>query len=151
MVKVHQIEQYILSEPKWTSWEKSLLKANHPKARLEFAILHIDKTQLFWENVLWTNETIMDVFTKVHELCIQRPKLIHTDKNILWNMEEAQFWSGAAFLHLSVGSGYDEMLRLSRHFGQKSTTLSENLVSVAGHGPSNRTTAQTQLQTPKND
>lgn len=28
-------------------------------------------------------------------------------KNILWNMEEAQFWSGAAFLHLSVGSGHN--------------------------------------------
>src|SRR4029434_5360127 len=36
-----------------------LLKANHEKARLEFAKMHIDKPQGFWENVLWTDETTL--------------------------------------------------------------------------------------------
>ena len=32
-----------------------LLKTDHKKARLEFAKLHLDKPQSFWENVLWTD------------------------------------------------------------------------------------------------
>ena len=38
-----------------------LLKANHIKARLEFAKMHIDKPQGFWENVLWTDETKLEL------------------------------------------------------------------------------------------
>ena len=36
-----------------------LLKEEHKKARLEFAKMHIDKPQCFWENVLWTDESKM--------------------------------------------------------------------------------------------
>ncbi len=32
------------------------MKENHKKARLEFAKMHIDKPQSFWENVTGTNE-----------------------------------------------------------------------------------------------
>ena len=38
-----------------------LLKANHIKARLEFAKMHIDKPQGFWENALWTDETKLEL------------------------------------------------------------------------------------------
>ena len=38
-----------------------LLKANHIKAKLEFAKMHIDKPQGFWENVLWTDETKLEL------------------------------------------------------------------------------------------
>ena len=40
---------------------KPLLKANHIKAKLEFAKMHIDKPQGFWENVLWTDETKLEL------------------------------------------------------------------------------------------
>ena len=51
-----------------------LLKANHKKARLEFAKMHIDKPQSFWENVLWTDETKLELFGKSHQLYVHRRK-----------------------------------------------------------------------------
>src|SRR4029434_10703868 len=50
-----------------------LLKANHKKARLEFAKMHIDKPQGFWENVLLTDETKQELFGNSHHLHVQRP------------------------------------------------------------------------------
>src|SRR4029434_2807192 len=38
-----------------------LLKATHIKVNLEFAKMHIDKPQGFWENVLWTDETKLEL------------------------------------------------------------------------------------------
>lgn len=51
-----------------------LLKTNHKKARLEYAKLHVDKPQSFWENVLWTDETKMELFAKAHQLYVHRRK-----------------------------------------------------------------------------
>ena len=58
------------SIPVWTSWKK----ANHKKARLEFAKMHIDKPLSFWENVLWTDETKLELFGKSHQLHVHRCK-----------------------------------------------------------------------------
>src|SRR4029434_5303852 len=38
-----------------------LFKANHIKAKLEFAKMHIDNPQGFWENVLWKDETKLEL------------------------------------------------------------------------------------------
>lgn len=43
------------------------MKARHKRARLEFAKMHIDKPQSFQENVLWTNETKLELFGKSHQ------------------------------------------------------------------------------------
>ncbi|KAG2465172.1 TCB1 transposase, partial [Polypterus senegalus] len=51
-----------------------LLKTNHKNARLEFAKLHVDKPQRFWENVLWTDETKTELFAKAHQLYVHRWK-----------------------------------------------------------------------------
>ena len=51
-----------------------LLKANHKKARLEFSKMHIDKPQSFWENVLWTDKTKLELFGKAHQLYVQTQK-----------------------------------------------------------------------------
>ncbi|KAI4882124.1 hypothetical protein NFI96_022594 [Prochilodus magdalenae] len=74
-------------------------------ARLEFAKLHVDKPQSFWENVLWTDETKMELFGKAHQLYVHRWKNeAYQEKNtLLWNMEEALLCSGSALLHLAQG------------------------------------------------
>ena len=46
-----------------------LLIERHKKARLEFAKTHLNKPKSFWENVLWTDETRLELFGKVHHLC----------------------------------------------------------------------------------
>src|SRR4029434_9449027 len=51
-----------------------LLKANHKKAKLEFAKMHIDKPQGFWENVLWTDETKLELFGKSRQRYVHRRK-----------------------------------------------------------------------------
>ena len=50
------------------------MEANHNKVRLEFSKMHIDKSQSFWENVLWTDETKLELFGKSHQLYVTRHK-----------------------------------------------------------------------------
>ena len=51
-----------------------LLRDRHKKARLEFAKTHLNKPKSFWENVLWTDETKVELFGKAHHLCLQKTK-----------------------------------------------------------------------------
>uniref|UniRef100_A0A3B3IMT9 Transposase Tc1-like domain-containing protein n=1 Tax=Oryzias latipes TaxID=8090 RepID=A0A3B3IMT9_ORYLA len=47
-----------------------LLKGNHKKARVEFAKMYVDKPQSFFENVLWTDKTKLELFGKAHQLYV---------------------------------------------------------------------------------
>uniref|UniRef100_H2L4L0 Tc1-like transposase DDE domain-containing protein n=1 Tax=Oryzias latipes TaxID=8090 RepID=H2L4L0_ORYLA len=50
--------------------------------RLEFAKMHVDKPQSFWENVLWTDEKKLELFGKAHQLYVRRLKHeAHNKKN----------------------------------------------------------------------
>ena len=51
-----------------------LLRGRHKKARLDFAKMHVDKPQSFWENVLWTDETKLELFGKSHQPYVYRRK-----------------------------------------------------------------------------
>lgn len=46
----------------------TLLKEKHENTRLEFAKMRIDNPQVFWEHVLWTDETKLKLFGNAHKL-----------------------------------------------------------------------------------
>ncbi|KAL0197907.1 hypothetical protein M9458_006447, partial [Cirrhinus mrigala] len=51
-----------------------LLTQRHKKARLEFAKTYVTKSQSFWENVLWTDETKVELFGKGHHGTVYRKR-----------------------------------------------------------------------------
>uniref|UniRef100_A0A8C7WS50 Transposase Tc1-like domain-containing protein n=1 Tax=Oryzias sinensis TaxID=183150 RepID=A0A8C7WS50_9TELE len=78
-----------------------LLKGNHKIARLQFAKMHVDKPQSFWENVLWTDETKLELFGKAHQLYVGRLKTeANNQKNTVPTVKHgggsALFWGGFA-------------------------------------------------------
>ncbi len=51
-----------------------LLTQSHKKARLEFAKTYVTKPQSFWDNVLWTDETKVEIFGKGHHGTVYRKR-----------------------------------------------------------------------------
>ena len=60
------------------------MNANHKKERLEFSKMHIDKSQSFWENVLWTDETKLELFVNHISSMFTDAKMKHTKKRTLY-------------------------------------------------------------------
>ncbi|KAL0204685.1 hypothetical protein M9458_002703, partial [Cirrhinus mrigala] len=56
----------------------------HKKARLEFAKTYVTKPQSFWENVLWTDETKVELFGKGHHgtVCRKRNEAFKEKKTV---------------------------------------------------------------------
>ncbi len=53
---------------------RPLLTQRHIKARLEFAKTYVTKPQSFWENILWTYETNVELFGKGHHDTVYRKR-----------------------------------------------------------------------------
>lgn len=61
-----------------------LLKNRHKKERLHFAKENLDKPQSFWENVLWTDETKVELFGNSHQQYVyRRPNEAFKEKNTI--------------------------------------------------------------------
>ena len=45
-----------------SAWKKPLLQNRHKNIRLRFATAHVDKDRTFWRNVLWSEETKIELF-----------------------------------------------------------------------------------------
>ena len=54
--------------------KKSLLQNRHEKARLRFATADGDKDHTFWRNVLWSDETKIELFGHDGRHCVWRKK-----------------------------------------------------------------------------
>ena len=50
--------------------KKPLLQNRHKKARLRFATAHGDKDHTFWRNVLWSDETKIELFGHSDHRCV---------------------------------------------------------------------------------
>uniref|UniRef100_A0AAR2K185 Transposase Tc1-like domain-containing protein n=1 Tax=Pygocentrus nattereri TaxID=42514 RepID=A0AAR2K185_PYGNA len=67
-----------------TPRRKPLLTKKNIAARLKFAKEHIDTSQRYWQNVLWTDETKIELFGKNTQRYIWRKKgTAHHHKNII--------------------------------------------------------------------
>ena len=104
-----------------------LLKANHKKARLEFAKMYIDKPQGFCENVLLDRWDKTGAFWQVTSaLCSQTQKLSIQRKE---HCTYCETWKRLGYVlgllcciwHrvFWICAGYNEISRLSRHSGAK--------------------------------
>ena len=58
--------------------KKPLLQNRHKKARLQFATAHGDKDLTFWRNVLWSDETKIELFG-------------HNDRRYVWRKKGEAF------------------------------------------------------------
>ncbi len=82
-----------------------LLTQRHKKARLEFGKTYVTKPQSFWENVLWTDETKVELFGKGHHGTVYRKKMRPSKKrtqSLQTNMVEVQRCFGVALLLLAL-------------------------------------------------
>src|SRR4029434_1702963 len=61
-----------------------LLRKRHKKERLIFAKEYLDTPQSFWENVLWTDETKIELFGNAHQQYVYRRRNeVYKEKNTL--------------------------------------------------------------------
>ena len=86
-----------------------LLTQRHKKARLQFAKMYLSKPKSFWENVLFTDETKIELFGKPHHSSVYwKRNEAHKKKNTVPTVKygggSIMFWVG--LVPLALGALY---------------------------------------------
>ncbi len=79
--------------------QKPLLTKKNTKVRLNFAKKYLDYPQDFWANILWTDETKVELFGRcVFRYILHKTNTVFHKKNIIQqsSMVVVMWWSGGA-------------------------------------------------------
>ena len=106
-----------------TPRKKSLLSKENIAACLKFAKAHLDVPQRYWKNILWTDETTVELFGRNTTLCVEKkrpstpPANPHPNCKVWWRAHHGlgllcylRAWT-VCYLRWK-----NEFPRLSRHF-----------------------------------
>uniref|UniRef100_A0AAZ3P037 Transposase Tc1-like domain-containing protein n=1 Tax=Oncorhynchus tshawytscha TaxID=74940 RepID=A0AAZ3P037_ONCTS len=67
-----------------TPWKKPLLSKKSIAARLKFSKVHLDVPQRYWQNIMWTVETTVELFERNTQHYVERKKgTVHQHKNLI--------------------------------------------------------------------
>ncbi|CAJ0962494.1 unnamed protein product [Ranitomeya imitator] len=130
-----------------------LLTPRHKKARLEFAKTYLKKPKMFWKNVLWSDETKVELFGQRHQHRVyRRKKEAFKEKNTVPTVKHGggslMFWgffaaSGTGLLYhvhgIMKSEDYQQILQHNVGSSVRKLGLPQS------HGSSSRTTTQNTL------
>lgn len=99
--------------------KKPFLKSSHKESRLAYAKRHLDKPESFWNNILWTDETKIELFG-------------HNQKRFTWRKKNTAFHQKNILPTVKFGGG-SIML-----WGCVASSGTGNIVKVEGRMDSNQ-------------
>ena len=62
-----------------TTQEDTAVQKKNIAARLKFAEVHLDVPQRYWQNIMWTDETKVELFGRNTQHYVWRKKAQHTN------------------------------------------------------------------------